>query len=166
MRIRDLPLDRPAGPVNEDNLVPELPDIVIYIEALDQRITGQILDHVRLTSPFLLRTVDPPLSTAAGKRVRELRRTGKRIAIGLNGDLWLVLHLMIAGRLHWREQRQKPVPRALALFDFSNGSLWLTEAGSQRRASLHLVAGQDGLRALDPGGLEVLHAESGNSPRC
>jgi formamidopyrimidine-DNA glycosylase len=139
--------------------VPELPDIVIYIEALDQRITGQTLEHVRLTSPFLLRTVDPPLSTAGGKRVRELRRTGKRIAIGLNGDLWLVLHLMIAGRLHWKEGRQGLPPRALAVFDFSNGSLLLTEAGSQRRASLHLVAGQDALRALDPGGLEILEAK-------
>lgn len=136
--------------------MPELPDIVVYIEALEQRITGQTLEHIRLTSPFLLRTVSPPLSNAEGKRVRELRRTGKRIAIGLDGELWLVLHLMIAGRLHWKEQREGPTPRALAVFDFSNGKLWLTEAGSQRRASLHLVAGEEALGALDPGGLEVL----------
>jgi formamidopyrimidine-DNA glycosylase len=141
------------------NLVPELPDIVVYIEALGQRITGQTLDHIRLNSPFLLRTVNPPLSMAEGKRVRELRRTGKRIAIGLADELWLVLHLMIAGRLHWKERRQGPAPRVLAVFDFSNGSLLLTEAGSQRRASLHLVAGEDALRALDPGGLEVLDAD-------
>jgi formamidopyrimidine-DNA glycosylase len=141
--------------------VPELPDIVVYLEALDQRISGQTLEHVRLSSPFLLRTVNPPLSMAAGKRVRELRRTGKRIAIVLNGDLWLVLHLMIAGRLHWKEPRQGPGSRALAVFDFSSGSLSLTEAGSQRRASLHLVAGEEGLGALDPGGLEVLDADIG-----
>jgi formamidopyrimidine-DNA glycosylase len=140
-------------------LVPELPDIMVYIEALDQRITGQTLERIRLTSPFLLRTVNPPLPMAEGKRVRELRRTGKRIAIGLNDELWLVLHLMIAGRLHWKERRQGAAPRALAVFDFSNGSLTLTEAGSQRRASLHLVAGEDALRALDPGGLEVLDAD-------
>jgi formamidopyrimidine-DNA glycosylase len=143
------------------NLVPELPDIVVYIEALDQRITGQTLEHVRLASPFLLRTVDPPLAMTEGKRVREVRRTGKRIAIGLNDQLWLVLHLMIAGRLHWKERRAGPAPRGLAVFDFSSGSLLLTEAGSQRRASLHLVAGEDALRALDPGGLEVLDADLG-----
>jgi formamidopyrimidine-DNA glycosylase len=140
------------------NPVPELPDIVVYIEALDQRITGQTLERIRLANPFLLRSVNPPLSMAEGKRVRELRRTGKRIAIGLNDKLWLVLHLMIAGRLHWKERRQGPPPRALAVFDFSNGSLLLTEAGTQRRASLHLVAGEDALRALDPGGLEVFDA--------
>ncbi len=139
--------------------MPELPDIVVYIEALDQRITGRTLERIRLTSPFLLRTVNPPLSMAEGKRVCELRRTGKRIAIGLNDELWLVLHLMIAGRLHWQERRAGPGSRALAVFDFSNGSLLLTEAGSQRRASLHLVAGEDALRALDPGGLEVLHVD-------
>lgn len=136
--------------------MPELPDIVVYIEALEKRIRGQTLERIRLTSPFLLRTVNPPLSDAEGKRVRELRRTGKRIAIGLDDDLWLVIHLMIAGRLHWKDQRQQvTTPRALAVFEFSNGKLWLTEAGSQRRASLHLVAGDDALRSLDPGGLEV-----------
>jgi formamidopyrimidine-DNA glycosylase len=139
--------------------VPELPDIVVYIEALGQRITGQTLEKIRLASPFLLRTVNPPLSAAEGKRVRELRRTGKRIAIGLNHELWLVLHLMIAGRLHWKEGRPGLASRALAVFDFSNGSLQLTEAGTQRRASLHLVAGEDALRALDAGGLEVLDTD-------
>jgi formamidopyrimidine-DNA glycosylase len=139
--------------------VPELPDIVVYIEALDQRISGQTLERIRLTSPFLLRSVIPPLSCAEGKRVRELRRTGKRIAIGLEDDLWLVLHLMIAGRLHWQERRNATKPRALAVFSFSNGTLWLTEAGTQRRASLHLVGGEEALRALDQGGLEVLDAD-------
>ena len=139
--------------------MPELPDIVVYIEALEKRIAGQTLEHVRLASPFLLRSVNPPLSSAQSKRVERFRRIGKRIAIGLEGDLWLVLHLMIAGRLHWRARGVKVArPRGLAAFDFPNGSLLLTEAGSQKRASLHLVAGQDGLRSLDPGGLEVLDA--------
>jgi formamidopyrimidine-DNA glycosylase len=140
--------------------VPELPDIVVYIEALEKRIIGQTLEHVRLASPFLLRTVDPPLPSAEGKTVRKLRRIGKRIAIGLDHDLWLVLHLMIAGRLHWRARGVKVSrPRGLAAFDFPNGSLLLTEAGSKKRASLHLVAGEAGLHALDPGGLEVLNAD-------
>jgi formamidopyrimidine-DNA glycosylase len=139
--------------------MPELPDIVVYLEALGQRISGQTLERIRIASPFLLRTVNPPLSDAAGKRVRELRRTGKRIAIGLNDDLWLVLHLMIAGRLHWKAGRDGSTPRALAVFHFSSGILWLTEAGTQRRASLHLVAGKQALSALDPGGLEVLDAD-------
>src|SRR5438132_4849348 len=120
---------------------------------------GQELEHIRVTSPFLLRTVDPPLRMAEGKRVRELRRVGKRIAIGLDDELWLVLHLMIAGRLHWKERRQGAAPRALVVFDFSNGSLWLTEAGTQKRASLHLFSGEGALRDLDPGGLEVLNAD-------
>jgi formamidopyrimidine-DNA glycosylase len=140
-------------------LMPELPDVVLYIEALEQRIIGQTLERIRLTSPFLLRTVNPPLAAAEGKQVRELRRTGKRIAIGLEAELWLVIHLMIAGRLHWRQGRHGPAPRSLAVLDFSKGSLWLTEAGSQRRAALHLLAGEDALRALDPGGLEVLQAD-------
>ncbi|HEX4593062.1 MAG TPA: DNA-formamidopyrimidine glycosylase family protein [Bryobacteraceae bacterium] len=140
--------------------MPELPDIVVYIEALEKRIVGQTLEHVRLASPFLLRSVDPPLSRADGKTVRELRRIGKRIAIGLDDDLWLVLHLMIAGRLHWRARGAKVSrPRGLAAFDFPNGSLILTEAGTKKRASLHLVSGEAGLRALDPGGLEVLEAD-------
>ena len=140
--------------------MPELPDIVVYIEALEQRILGQTLEHVRLASPFLVRTADPPLRNAEGKKVRELRRLGKRIAFGLEDDLWLVLHLMIAGRLHWRARGVKVSrPRGLAAFDFPAGSLLLTEAGSQKRASLHLVVGEDGLRSLDPGGLEVLEAD-------
>jgi len=140
--------------------VPELPDIVVYIEALEKRILGQPLEHVRLSSPFLLRSVDPPLSRVDGKTVRELRRIGKRIAIGLDDDLWLVLHLMIAGRLHWRPRGAKVSrPRGLAAFDFPNGSLVLTEAGTKKRASLHVVSGEAGLSALDPGGLEVLEAD-------
>jgi formamidopyrimidine-DNA glycosylase len=140
--------------------VPELPDIVVYIEALEKRILGQPLEHVRLASPFLLRSVDPPLIRVEGKTVRQLRRIGKRISIGLEDDLWLVLHLMIAGRLHWRPRGAKVSrPRGLAAFDFPNGSLVLTEAGSKKRASLHVVSGDDGLRSLDPGGLEVLEAD-------
>jgi formamidopyrimidine-DNA glycosylase len=139
--------------------MPELPDIVVYIEALEKRILGQTLEHIRLVSPFLLRTANPPLPNAEGKTVRELRRIGKRIAIGLDNDLWLVLHLMIAGRLHWRARGVKVArPRGLAAFDFPNGSLLLTEAGSKKRASLHLVVGEAGLNKLDPGGLEVLDA--------
>ncbi len=140
--------------------VPELPDIVVYIEALEQRILGQTLERVRLASPFLLRTVDPPLRSVEGKQVRALRRIGKRIAMGVEDDLWLVLHLMIAGRLHWRGRGVKLGGRlALAAFDFSNGSLLFTEAGSKKRASLHVVRGEAGLQALDPGGLEVLEAD-------
>ncbi len=140
--------------------MPELPDIVVYIEALEKRILGQILERVRLASPFLLRTVDPPLRAVEGKTVRELRRIGKRIALGVEGDVWLVLHLMIAGRLHWRERGVKVSrPRGLAAFDFPNGSLLFTEAGSKKRASLHVVAGDAGLQKLDPGGLEVLDAD-------
>jgi len=140
--------------------VPELPDIVIYIEALEKRILGQVLEGVRLVSPFLLRTTDPPLMSAVGKRVRELRRVGKRIAIGMDDEIWLVLHLMIAGRLHWQKRGAKVSrPRGLAAFDFSNGTLVWTEAGSQKRASLHVVRGDAGLSALDPGGLEVLETD-------
>jgi formamidopyrimidine-DNA glycosylase len=140
--------------------MPELPDVVVYIEALETRILGQTLERVRLASPFLLRTADPPIRGVDGKIVRELRRVGKRIAIGVEDDLWLVLHLMIAGRLHWRSRGVKVSrPRGLAAFDFPNGSLLLTEAGSQKRASLHVVAGETGLGALDPGGLEVLESD-------
>ncbi len=140
--------------------MPELPDITVYIEALDARIRGERLERVRIAGPFLLRTASPPVHEAEGKVVKELRRVGKRIAIGLEGDLWLVLHLMIAGRLHWAKRGAKlGSKRNLAAFDFSSGSLLLTEAGSQRRASLHVVAGEGGLRALDPGGLEVLDAD-------
>ena len=140
--------------------MPELPDVVVYIEALEKRILGQRLEAVRIPSPFLLRTVDPPLEIANGKIVKRLRRLGKRISIGVEDDLWLVLHLMIAGRLHWRPRGAKvSKPRGLAAFDFPNGTLLLTEAGSQKRASLHVVAGEAGLRALDPGGLEVLDTD-------
>jgi len=140
--------------------MPELPDIVVYIEALEKRILGQVLEGIRLVSPFLLRTADPPLASVQGKRVRELRRIGKRIAIGLDDDLWLVLHLMIAGRLHWHKRGAKVSrPRGLAAFDYSSGTLVWTEAGSQKRASLHVVRGEAGLSALDPGGLEVLDAD-------
>jgi len=137
--------------------LPELPDVVVYIEALEKRILGQKLEAVRIASPFLLRTVDPPLESVLGKTVTRLRRLGKRICIGFETDLWLVLHLMIAGRLHWRARGAKlSKPRGVAAFDFSHGTLLLTEAGSQKRASLHVVSGEEGLQGLDPGGLEVL----------
>ena len=140
--------------------MPELPDIVVYIEALQTRVLGRRLERVRLSSPFLLRSVEPPLAAVEGKTVRELRRIGKRIAVGLDDDLWLVLHLMIAGRLHWREPNARlAARRGLAAFDFSGGTLLLTEAGSRRRASLHVARGEPGLHALDPGGLEVLAAD-------
>jgi len=147
-------------PCQDGGVVPELPDIVVYIEALESRILNQQLERVRVASPFLLRTATPPLESVEGKSVRELRRIGKRIAIGLKDDLWLVLHLMIAGRLHWSKPGVNVTPkRALAAMDFTHGSLLLTEAGSQRRASLHVVQGEDGLRELDPGGLEVLSVD-------
>jgi formamidopyrimidine-DNA glycosylase len=137
--------------------MPELPDITVYIEALEKRILGQTLQGTRVVSPFLLRTANPPLASASGKRVLRFRRIGKRICIGLDDDLWLVLHLMIAGRLHWRPPRAKvSPPRGLAGFDFAAGSLLWTEAGSQKRASLHVIGGEATLSALDPGGLEVL----------
>jgi formamidopyrimidine-DNA glycosylase len=136
--------------------MPELPDIAAYISALEARILGQPLERVRLASVFLLRTVDPPLASVDGRTVVALRRVGKRIAIGVEGDLWLVLHLMIAGRLHWKPPHAKLAGRnALAAFDFPNGSLTLTEAGSKRRASLHVVRGEEGLYSIDPGGVEV-----------
>ena len=139
--------------------MPELPDIVVYLDALRQRIQGQRLERVRIASPFLLRTAVPPVTDAEGKTVVELRRLGKRICIGFDNDLWLVLHLMIAGRLHWKKRDAKlSPPRGLAAFDFTNGTLLWTEAGSQKRASLHVVKGEDGLSALDPGGLEVLES--------
>jgi formamidopyrimidine-DNA glycosylase len=136
--------------------MPELPDISAYLTALETRIAGQPIERIRLASPFLLRTVQPPLASVEGRAVRELRRIGKRIAIGVDGDIWLVLHLMIAGRLHWRSAGAKLSGRAtLAVFDFPNGSLVLTEAGTKHRASLHVIAGEDGLRAIDPGGIDV-----------
>jgi formamidopyrimidine-DNA glycosylase len=140
--------------------VPELPDIVVYLEALEKRILQQRLDQVRIASPFLLRTVVPPISNAEGKPVVQLRRLGKRICIGVEGGVWLVLHLMIAGRLHWKKGGAKvSPPRGLAAFDFAHGTLLWTEAGSKKRASLHVVAGEEGLRQLDPGGLEVLESD-------
>jgi formamidopyrimidine-DNA glycosylase len=140
--------------------MPELPDIAAYLTALEPRIVGQPLEHVRVTSAFLLRTVQPPLASVEGRVVRELRRIGKRIAIGLEGDLWLVLHLMIAGRLHWRPPGAKLGGRQnLAAFDFPHGSLVLTEAGAKRRASLHLFAGEEALHSIDPGGIDVLSSD-------
>jgi formamidopyrimidine-DNA glycosylase len=140
--------------------MPELPDIVAYISALEPRIVGQPLLKVRLASAFLVRTAQPPLSNAEGRVVCGLRRIGKRIAIGLEGDLWLVLHLMIAGRLHWRAPEVKLQGRnTLAAFDFPNGSLVLTEAGTKRRASLHVLAGEHDLKSIDPGGIDVLSSD-------
>jgi formamidopyrimidine-DNA glycosylase len=140
--------------------MPELPDISAYLSALEPRIVGQPLVRVRILGTFLLRTADPPLADAEGRVVRELRRIGKRIAIGVAGDLWLVLHLMIAGRLHWRALDAKLGGRQnLAAFDFPSGSLVLTEAGSKRRASLYVVRGEEGLRSLDPGGLEIFTSD-------
>ena len=139
--------------------MPELPDISAYLTALEPRILRQPLQHVRIASVFLLRTADPPVSTVEGRNVIALRRLGKRICIGVEGDIWLVLHLMIAGRLHWKPSAAKISGKnALAAFDFPSGSLILTEADSKRRAALHLVRGEDGLRSLDPGGLEPLTA--------
>lgn len=156
--------------------MPELPDITVYIEALQRRVIGSRLERLRIASPFLLRTVEPPVASVEGKKVVELRRLGKRICIGVEGGIWLVLHLMIAGRLYWHGKEggadEKFARKAggksgvkglklggrqnLAAFNFSSGTLAWTEAGSQKRASLHLAAGEDGLRELDPGGVEVL----------
>jgi formamidopyrimidine-DNA glycosylase len=139
--------------------MPELPDITAYLSALEARIVGQPVLGVRIASPFLLRSVQPPLSNAEGRTVSQLRRIGKRIAIGLEGDLWLVLHLMIAGRLHWRPAGAKLGGRQnLAAFDFPENSLVLTEAGSKHRASLHVVSGEENLAAFDAGGIDVFSA--------
>ncbi len=152
--------------------MPELPDIVAYIEALEQRILNQTIECVQIGSPFLLRTAAPPITRLEGEKVTQVRRLGKRICIGFENDLWLVLHLMIAGRLHWKDARRKSAagartsgrasPRGrnnLATFQFPNGVLSLTEAGSQRRASLHLVEGETGLQSLNPGGLEIFESD-------
>ena len=154
--------------------MPELPDVVLYIEALERRIRDQPLAGVRLASPFLLRTAEPPIGALVGKHVRRLRRLGKRIALGFEDDLWLVMHLMINGRLHWKACRSAPTPSrrwepgkgaklggryALAAFDFPHGTLTLTEFGPKKRASLHLVQGETALRAHDPGGLEVFEID-------
>jgi formamidopyrimidine-DNA glycosylase len=140
--------------------MPELPDVTVYIEALDKRIVGQPLEAVRIASPSLLKTARPPIRSAEGRKVVRLRRIGKRIAIDLEGDLWLVLHLMIAGRLHWREKGAKLARKvAHAGFDFPAGTLVLTEFGPKKRASLHVVEGEAGVAAHDPGGLEVFSAD-------
>ena len=139
--------------------MPELPDIVVYLEALHKRILGRTLERIQISTPFLLRTATPPVQSAEGKNVVELRRVGKRVAIGVEGNLWLALHLMIAGRLHWQPKNKAARGKALAVFEFDNGALTLTEAGSQRRASLYVVEGESGLQALDPGGLEPLTAD-------
>jgi formamidopyrimidine-DNA glycosylase len=140
--------------------MPELPDIAAYLTALESRVLGQPIERIRFNSPFLLRTAQPPIASAEGKMVHGLRRIGKRIAIGVEDNLWLVLHLMIAGRLHWRPRGRKLAGRRmLAAFDFPAGSLVLTEAGTKHRASLHLLVGEDGLRSIDPGGSEVFSSD-------
>jgi formamidopyrimidine-DNA glycosylase len=140
--------------------MPELPDVTVYLENLERLLKGHRLERVHLFNPFLLRTAVPPISTAEGKRVVQLSRMGKRIVISLESDLHLVLHLMIAGRLHWPgKNKGKKGGNTLALFEFENGTLSLTEAGTKRRASLHLVQGEAALRAMDPGGIEVLGSD-------
>jgi formamidopyrimidine-DNA glycosylase len=145
--------------MNPDGGMPELPDVAIYIECLEPRILGATLERVRVASPFVLRSVDPPIGDVEGKVVRSLRRLGKRIVIALDDDLFMVLHLMIAGRLRWRE-RGKSIPKKLGLaaFDFADGTLLLTEAGTKKRASLHVVRGEDALSVHDPRGIDVLEA--------
>jgi formamidopyrimidine-DNA glycosylase len=140
--------------------MPELPDITVYVEALQSRIVGRRLRRVIVRSPFLLRSVEPSLSATHGTTVHDVRRVGKRIAIGVSGDLWLVLHLMIAGRLHWNTAAPKQTSRNLqAVFEFDNGWLWLSEAGTQRRAALHVVVGEQGLQAMSAGGIEPLETD-------
>jgi formamidopyrimidine-DNA glycosylase len=157
MRVVDADSDRES---TSPQPMPELPDVVVYIEALDQRIVGHRLERVRILNPFLLRTAAPPISVVEGKQVKALRRMGKRIVIGFDEDLFLVLHLMIAGRLRWLGPKDKPPGRiTLALLEFDNGTVAFTEAGTKRRASLHLVQGEEALRQFDMGGLEVLDAD-------
>ncbi len=140
--------------------MPELPDITAYLTALEPRILGRTLERVRLQSVFVLRTADPPIAAVEGRTVCELRRIGKRIAVGVEGGLWLVIHLMIAGRLHWRPPKAKLSGRqGLLALDFSDGSLVLTEAGSKRRASLHILSGEQALHEIDPGGIEILPSD-------
>jgi formamidopyrimidine-DNA glycosylase len=137
--------------------MPELPDVTVYVEAIASRVVGHKLQRTVIRGPFLLRSVAPPVSAVEGQIVRDVRRVGKRIAIGFEDDLWLVLHLMIAGRLHWRTDTPKLTARGpLAAFEFDNGTLTLTEAGTQHRAALHIVAGEAGLWALDAGGIDVM----------
>jgi formamidopyrimidine-DNA glycosylase len=140
--------------------VPELPDIAVYIEALERRVVGQPIERIRLANPFLLRTAVPPIASAEGKRVVALRRIGKRIVLALEGELFLVLHLMVAGRLRWLARNAKPPGRiTLATFEFPDGQLVFTEAGTKRRASLHLVRGEAEVEAMDPGGLDVMNTD-------
>ncbi len=137
--------------------MPELPDVTVYVERIEAKLTGREVQRVRIVSPFVLRSVDPPIQELEGRRVREARRIGKRIAIGLDGDLWIVIHLMIAGRLRWLKSGARiPGRLGLAAFDFDNGSLILTEAGTQRRASITLVRGETALAGIDRGGAEPL----------
>ncbi|MGC2274949.1 MAG: DNA-formamidopyrimidine glycosylase family protein [Candidatus Binatus sp.] len=139
--------------------MPELPDVSVYVEAIRTRVAGHQLVRTMVKSPFLLRSTAPPIGATAGKTVREVRRLGKQIAIGLDGGLWLVLHLMIAGRLHWKTSAPKLGGRnILVAFEFDNGWMWLTEAGTQRRAALRVVEGDDGLQSLNAGGIEPLDA--------
>jgi formamidopyrimidine-DNA glycosylase len=139
--------------------MPELPDIVVYIEALEQRVSGRVLERVRIAGPFVLRTAVPPIDSVQGHKITELRRVGKRIAVGFDNRMWLVFHLMIAGRLHWKTKAVVPDGRrTLASFEFASGTLTLTEAGAKKRASLHLFADEAAMAAIDPGGLEVFSA--------
>jgi formamidopyrimidine-DNA glycosylase len=140
--------------------MPELPDVTVYVEALRARVVGTRLERIRIASPFLVRTVDPALTATHGRRVRMVSRLGKRIVLALDDDLFLLVHLMIAGRLHWRPPGARlPGKVGLAAFDFEPGTVLLTEAGTQRRAALHVVRGEPAVRELDPGGLEVLEAD-------
>ena len=140
--------------------MPELPDVTVYVEALRERVIGQPLTRLRFASPFILRTVEPAPSQLEGKKVRQVRRMGKRIVVALEDDLFIVIHLMIAGRFKWLPSGAKiPAKLGLAAFDFPNGALLLTEAGSKRRASVHIVRGEEAVRALDPGGVEVLETD-------
>jgi formamidopyrimidine-DNA glycosylase len=141
--------------------MPELPDITVYAESLDAKVRGDTLNRVKIANPFLLRSAVPPIASAQGRKVVGTLRLGKRVVIELEGDLFLVLHLMIAGRLHWHASGGKPPAKtALATFEFNGGTLALTEAGTQRRASLHLVSGRDALKAMDPGGIDVMHCSA------
>ena len=139
--------------------MPELPDITAYIDALKPRVVGQPIQNIQISSPFLLRSIDPPVAEAVGKKITSIRRLGKRIVFGLENEVFVVIHLMIAGRFHWKEKRVKPNRQTLAVFDFAKGTLTLTEAGSKRRASMYLVRGESALSAHNPGGLEVLDAD-------
>src|SRR5689334_20842743 len=139
--------------------MPELPDVTVYCEALESRVVGRRLQGVKLNSPFVLRSFDPPLDATYGKAVTGIRRIGKRIVLALAGDLFIVIHLMIAGRLHWRGPGEKKKPQGIiALLEFERGTLYFTEAGTRKRASLTVVRGEEALKALDPGGIEPLHA--------